>query len=82
MVYLRALEREQELHEEGAEQMLTLQVCRKLRKGKNSAQIAEDLEEDESHIRKICETVEEFAPDYAEDRVISALWRKKQTIDA
>ena len=48
----------------GEEQRLFRQVCTKLKKGKTPEVIAEELEEDLSIIRSICEAAEEFAPEY------------------
>ncbi len=59
--------------EEGEENRLIRQVCRKLRKGKGVEQIADELEEDESRIKVICDAAEEFAPDYEENKVIAAI---------
>ena len=65
----------EEGREEGREGHLVRQICRKLRKGRNIEQIADELEEDEIRIKVICNTVEEFAPDYDEDKVIAAMWQ-------
>ena len=62
---------------EGREQTLIILVCRKLRKGKQLKQIAEDLEEDESSLKSIFEVASGFAPDYDEQKVIAAV-RKKE----
>ena len=48
----------------GEEQRLFRQVCTKLKKGKTPEVITEELEEDLSTIRSICEAAEEFAPEY------------------
>ena len=48
----------------GEEQLLFRQICTKLKKGKTPEVIAEELEEDFSKIQSICETAEEFAPEY------------------
>ena len=48
----------------GEEQRLFRQVCTKLKKGKTPEVIAEELEEDLSPVRSICEAAEEFAPEY------------------
>ena len=48
----------------GEEQRLFRQVCTKLKKGKTQEVIAEELEENLSTIRSICEAAEEFAPEY------------------
>lgn len=58
---------------EGQEFHLIEMICRKLRKGKRPTQIAEELEEDESRIRVICDTAQTFAPDYDTNKVFDAL---------
>jgi hypothetical protein len=58
----------------GEEKRLVKQICRKLRKGKNLSQIADDLEENESNIKAFFDTVAAFAPDYDEDQVIKAMF--------
>ena len=59
--------------EEGRDEQLIRQICRKLKKGKDVSIIAEELEEDDVRIRKICESLKSFAPDYDEDRAIEVL---------
>ncbi len=54
---------------EGREEHTIEQVCKKLRKGRSIAQIADELEEDEIRIKTICDAAEEFAPDYDEAKV-------------
>ena len=49
------------------------QICRKLRKGKNVSQIAEDLEEDEIRVQAICNEAVRFAPDYDEEQVVKVV---------
>ncbi|MCI9638507.1 MAG: hypothetical protein HFG77_19445 [Hungatella sp.] len=44
-------------------------MCRKLRKGKRTEVIAEDLEEDLNLIKIICQAAERFAPGYEEEKV-------------
>ena len=63
----------EEGREEGREAQLISQVCRKLRKGKNVEQIADELEEDEVRIKAIFDTAEAFFPDYDEEKVIAAI---------
>ena len=48
----------------GEEQLLFRQICTKLKKGKTPEMIAQELEEELSPIRSICEAAEEFAPEY------------------
>ncbi len=59
--------------EEGRDEHLISQVCRKLRKGKQLQQIADELEEDEIRIKVICDAAEAYAPDYDEEKVIAAV---------
>ena len=63
----------EEGREEGDENRLIRQVCRKLRKGKDVEQIADELEEDEIRIKAICDTAETFFPYFDEEKVISAI---------
>ena len=58
---------------EGANRKLIQQICRKLRKGKTPAQIAEELEEDEIRVKVICDMAEEYAPLYDEEKVTEAV---------
>lgn len=51
-------------YEKGEEIKLISMVCRKLRKHKSPAQIAEELEEAPELIARICEAAEKCAPDY------------------
>lgn len=50
-------------------------VCKKLRKGKQPEQIAEDLEKDLPEIEEICQVAAPYAPDYPYEEVLKA-WRK------
>ena len=63
----------EEGREEGQEHHLIRQICRKLRKGKEPAQIADELEEDETKVRAICNSLKSFAPEYKEEQVIKAI---------
>ncbi|MBR1701071.1 MAG: hypothetical protein IJ716_03865 [Lachnospiraceae bacterium] len=56
---------------------LVAQVCRKLRKGKNTDAIAEELEEDISEISLICEEAEHFAPEYDVEQVLAKVMQRK-----
>ena len=66
---------------EGREEMIIRQVCRKLRKGKEIWQIADELEEDEARIKAICDSIESFAPDYDEEQVI-AWMRENESVSS
>ncbi len=57
----------------GEENLLVKMICRKLRKGKDVEQIADELEEDEIRIKVICDAASEYAPDYDEEKVMSAV---------
>lgn len=52
--------------ENGTIKKLISQICKKLEKGKNPEQIAEELEEDLSVILPIVEAAERYAPNYEE----------------
>ena len=51
-------------YEAGHTEKLIELVCRKITKGKEVAQIADELEEDESIIQKIYDVAITFAPDF------------------
>ena len=57
----------------GREEQIISKICRKLRKGKDVAQIADELEESEIRVKAICDTAARFAPDYDEELVIKAV---------
>ncbi len=63
----------QEGRAEGEERHLIKMVCKKLRKGKEVWQIANELEEDEVRIQVICDAAEAFAPEYDEEKVFEAV---------
>ena len=63
--------------EEGQLKMLIMQSCRKLRKGKNASQIAEELEEDLPVIQNIVITAADFAPDYDTDAIFKWMVSEK-----
>jgi len=54
---------------EGRQQTIIMQVCKKLKKGKNVEQIAEALEEEVSYIERIYQVAQKYAPDYDEEKV-------------
>jgi hypothetical protein len=47
-------------------------ICRKLRKGKTIPQIADEVEQKEEHVQRICEAISRFAPEYDEAIVFEA----------
>ena len=59
--------------EEGSDQKLISQVCRKLKKGKTPECIAEELEEELELVEKICKVAKEFAPEYDTIKIYEAL---------
>ena len=59
--------------QQGEEQKLIEQICRKVRKGKTLQIIAEELEEEESSVSKIYDTVLASAPDYDCGKVYALL---------
>ena len=60
---------------QGRVQILTEQVCRKLKKGKTPEEIADALEEPVENIQKICRIAEQYAPEYPVEKVCSALMK-------
>ncbi len=50
--------------EAGSSMKLIHQICRKLQKGKEAVQIAEELEEELSSVERICEVAKQYAPEY------------------
>ena len=59
--------------EQGEDRHLIEQICKKLRRGMDIEQIADEVEEDISRVQAICNTAEEYAPDYELDKVLKAL---------
>ena len=68
------LEGRQEGKLEGEESKLIEQVCKKLRKNKSAAVIAEELEEEQERIESICEAAKAYAPEFDCDKVYQA-WK-------
>ncbi|WP_051200175.1 Rpn family recombination-promoting nuclease/putative transposase [Butyrivibrio sp. FCS006] len=64
----------------GEELKLIKLVCKKLSMGQAPGQIAEDLVEDESHIRSICEIAASFAPDYDAEKIYDQLTNEKELV--
>ena len=58
---------------EGEQRKLIQIICRKLQKGKNAEQIAEELEEAPNLVANICHVAALFAPDYDYDKIMKAL---------
>ena len=57
----------------GKQKALIKKICCKLRKLKSVEEIADELEEDYSRVKVICDTAMNFAPDYDEEKVINAV---------
>ncbi len=60
---------------EGIEIKLITQIVKKLKKGKTTDRIAEELEEEPEVIERICDVAEEFAPDYDVEQICSKILR-------
>jgi hypothetical protein len=60
-------------HSEGREKLLIELVCKKLRRQKTVETIADELEEDEERIRRICEVAENYAPEYDSQQIYDEL---------
>lgn len=65
----------------GRETKLVEQISRKLKKGKAAAQIAEELEEDETLVEAICLAAAELGPDYNADEVYRS-WKSEKPREA
>ena len=59
--------------EQGEDRHLIEQICKKLRRGKDVEQIADEVEENISRVQAICSVAEEYAPDYKMEDVLRAL---------
>lgn len=70
----------EEAHKEGFSQgelsILTEQICKKLARGKNLPNIAEELEADEDDIRHIYEVAIKYAPEYDSESVFAELQKE------
>lgn len=60
--------------EEGFIKRLIQMVCKKIRKGKTIAEIADDLEEDLEQVEKIYNAAQEFAPDYDLNKIYDKIY--------
>ena len=58
--------------ERGKRRLLIEMVCKKMRKGKSAERIADELEEEFSIIKEICEAAAPYAPDYDYDKICDA----------
>ncbi len=59
--------------EAGEDHHLVEQICKKLRRGKDVEQIADEVEEDLTRVSGICDVAERFSPDYDPDEVFKAV---------
>ena len=53
-------------------------ICRKIAKGKELSQIADELEDDEDSIREIYDAALGFAPDFDVEKIYNSLYGKKK----
>ena len=60
----------------GEEKKTISLVIKKILKGKDIPTIADELEDEESHIAKICSVAEKYAPDYDIDKILKELTNK------
>ena len=59
--------------EQGETYQLVKQICKKLRAGKDTEQIALEVEESVEWVKEICDIAEHFAPEYDEQKVFEAV---------
>ncbi|SEK63560.1 conserved hypothetical protein (putative transposase or invertase) [Butyrivibrio sp. ob235] len=64
--------------EQGTDRHLIEQICKKLSKGKDTATIADEVEEDVSVVQKICDVANQYAPDYDVDDIFNELEATKK----
>ena len=65
--------------ERGEERRLVALICKKLRRGMDVEQIADEVEEDIVRVQMICDIAEQFAPDYNLDDVFEAVEKELVT---
>ena len=58
---------------EGEDKQLVAQICKKLRKGKSIAQIADEVEEDEIRVKVICDAIAHLAPEYDMEKAVETV---------
>ena len=59
--------------EEGREETLVTQICKKLVKGKSVPVIADEVEEPEEYVSKVCEIASKYLPNYDVQRILAEL---------
>ncbi|MCR5251941.1 MAG: hypothetical protein K6E50_15210 [Lachnospiraceae bacterium] len=62
--------------EEGSKRHLIAQICKKMQKGKDVEQIADEVEEELSRVQKICEIAQELGPEYDADKVFESVRKR------
>ena len=72
-------EAEEKGMEKGRDFTLLSQISRKLRKGKPTDVIADELEEEPEHIEHICRVAEQFAPEYDVEKIYAELYASIET---
>ncbi len=65
-----------EEREEGRDRLLVELICKKLRKGKDVEQIADEVEEEVARIKKICDVAQAFGPEYDTEKVFTSLQKE------
>lgn len=58
----------------GYKRRLIDMICRKLRKGKEAAEIAEELDEEFEKINAICNIAAKYAPAFDDKKVFNEAW--------
>ena len=59
--------------EEDREETLVTQICKKLVKGKSIPVIADEVEEPEEYVSKVCEIASKYLPNYDIEKIIAEL---------
>ena len=59
--------------EEGREETLVTLICKKLVKGKSVPVIADEVEEPEEYVSKVCEIASKYLPNYDVQKIIAEL---------
>ncbi len=65
----------------GEDRHLIEQICKKLHRGKDVEQIADEVEEDITRVEMICNIAERFAPEYDTDKVFAAVEKELLAVD-
>lgn len=82
VVSMSIFEYDEELHnrtlyedgiDKGGDLKLITLISRKIKKGKTPEEIADELEEDIKTVKKICDTVKRFAPEYDCEKIYEAM---------